>query len=142
VVENAMQEIPLAKINRDDYANLPNKFFLGRPVQFWYDKTIPDPILVVWPAPQVQFTFNQLVLYVQRYIQDVGTLTQAIEVPQRWTLAIIAELSRLLNLHIPEAKGDPVLLANEAKTQLDIAWGSETDMAPTYLRPRLWNYTR
>lgn len=142
VVQNNMQEIPLAKINRDDYANLPNKFFLGRPVQFWYDKTIPDPLLVVWPAPQVQFTFNQLVLYVQRYIQDVGTLTQAIEVPQRWTLAIIAELSRLLNIHIPEAKGDPVLLAQEAKTQLDIAWGSETDGAPTYLRPRLWNYTR
>lgn len=142
VVENNLQEIPLAKINRDDYANLPNKFFLGRPVQFWYNKQLPDPFMVVWPAPQVQFTFNQIVLYTQRYVQDVGTLTQAIEIPQRWTLAIIAELSRLINLHIPEAKGDPIMLANEAKTQLDIAWASETDQAPTYLRPRLWNYTR
>lgn len=142
VVQTLPEEIPIAKINRDDYANLPDKYFQGRPVQFWYNKQIQDPILTVWPAPAFAYTFNQFVLYTQRYIQDVGTLTESLEIPQRWILAVIAELSRLLNLHIPEAKGDPVLLAQEAKMQLDIAWGSETDGSPTYLRPRLWNYTR
>lgn len=142
VVQTLPEEIPIAKINRDDYANLPDKFFAGRPVQFWYNKQIPQPFLTLWPTPQLQFSFNQIVLYTQRYIQDVGSLTQQIEVPQRWFLAIVSELGRLLNLEIPEAKGDPVLLQSEATAQLSIAWGSETDHAPTYLRPRLWNYTR
>lgn len=142
VVQNFPNEIPVAKINRDDYANLPDKFFRGRPVQFWYDKQIPNPLLTLWPAPQFQYTFNQIVIYGQRYLQDVGTLTQSIEVPQRWFLGIVAELARQLNMEIPEAKGDPVALDSEATNQLKIAWGSETDSAPIYLRPRIWNYTR
>lgn len=142
VVQTVLQEIPIAKINRDDYSNLPDKWFLGRPLQFWFNKQIPDAFITLWPSPQYQYTFAQIVLYAQRYIQDVGTLTQSLEIPQRWILAVIAELARLLNIHIPEAKGDPNQLALEAKAQLDIAWASETDGAPTYLRPRLWNYTR
>jgi len=143
VIQDAPQEIPLAKINRDDYANLPNKWFTGRPVQFWYDKSIPNPTMVLWPVPQFQFTFNQIVLYVNRYIMDVGDLTNSIEVPQRWLLAITTELARQLALTIPEVKPDVLaLLGPEADMQLKRAWASETDQAPTFLRPRIWNYTR
>lgn len=142
VVQTLPEEIPIAKINRDDYANLPDKWFPGRPVQYWFNKQIPEPFITMWPTPQYQFTFNQIVCYIQSYIQDVGTLTQTLQIPQRWFLAIVCELGRQLNIEIPEAKGDPNELAFEAKNQLDIAWGSETDSAPTYLRPRIWNYTR
>jgi hypothetical protein len=142
VVQTLPEEIPIAKINRDDYANLPDKWFPGRPVQYWFNKQIPEPFITMWPAPQYQFTFNQIICYVQSYIQDVGTLTQTLQIPQRWFLAIVAELGRQLNIEIPEAKGDPNELAMEATNQLNIAWGSETDSAPTYLRPRIWNYTR
>lgn len=143
VIEDAPNEIPIAKINRDDYANLPNKWFTGRPVQFWYDKQIPQPLLTLWPVPQIQYTFNQLVLYVNRYIMDVGDLTDSIEVPQRWLLAIITELGRQLAMTIPEVKPEVlVYLGPEADATLKKAWASETDQAPTFLRPRIWNYTR
>lgn len=143
VIEDAPNEIPIAKVNRDDYANLPNKWFTGRPVQFWYDKQIPNPIITLWPVPQFQYTFNQLVLYVNRYIMDVGDLTNSIEVPQRWLLAIITELGRQLAMTIPEVKPDVlVYLGPEADAQLKKAWASETDQSPTFLRPRIWNYTR
>lgn len=142
VVANNPQEIPIAKINRDDYANLPDKWFLGRPVQFWYDKQIDEPQLVIWPAPWKQFTFAQLVLYVQNYIQDVGSLSQSLQIPQRWFLAVVADLSRLLNMEIPKARGDQNMLDIEAERLLAIAWASETDSSPTYLRPRIWSYTR
>jgi len=136
------QEIPLAKINRDDYANLPNKWFPGRPVQFWYDKQIDQPLITLWPAPQPQFTFNQIVLYIQQYIQDVGTMTQSLAIPQRWFLAVVCELAKHLNAEIPEAKGDPVLLTTEADLQTQLAWASETDSSPTTLRPNIRSYTR
>jgi hypothetical protein len=142
VVQTLPEEIPIAKINRDDYANLPDKWFPGRPVQFWFNKQIPQPFITLWPTPQYQFTFNQIICYIQSYLQDVGTLTQSLQVPQRWFPAILPELARQLNMEIPEAKGDPNELAMEAKNQLDLAWASETDGSPTYLRPRIWNYTR
>lgn len=144
VFETAPSEVPIAKINMDDYANLPDKFFPGRPVQMWYDKAIPQPQLTLWPAPQFQFTFNQIVLYVSRYIQDVGvSLTNSVEVPQRWQLAIMTELARNLAMEIPEVKAEVLaFLGPEADNQLKRAWASESDGAPIWLQPRISNYTR
>lgn len=143
----APQEIPIAKINRDDYSNLPNKWFTGRPLQFWYNKGIPQPTLTLWPAPQLQFTFSQIVLYTQRHIQDVGTLTQTLEVPQRWFLAILTRLAKELMLMIPEvAKGmsdlDKQTLLQEDKDRWSEGWASESDASPVMLRPNIRAYTR
>lgn len=143
----APQEIPIAKINRDDYSNLPNKWFTGRPLQFWYNKSIPQPTLTLWPAPALQFTFSQIVLYTQRYVQDVGTLTQTVEVPQRWFLAILTRLAKELMLMIPEIAKDmsdtdkPILL-QEDKDRWAEGWASETDSSPVMMRPNIRAYTR
>lgn len=143
VIESAPSEIPIAKINMDDYANLPNKWFLGRPVQCWYDKQVPAPALTLWPAPQFQFTFNQIIIYANRYIMDVGDMTNDIEVPQRWLLAITTELARNLAMEIPEVKPEVLaFLGPEADKQLKMAWASETDGSPTYLQPNIRTYTR
>lgn len=143
VIQDAPNEIPLAKLNRDDYANLPNKWFTGRPVQYWYNKQVPNPVLVLWPVPQIQYTFNQIVLYVNRYIQDVGDLTTSVECPQRWLLAIVSELARQLAMNIPEVNVEVLAVVGpEAERQMRIAKGSETDGAPTFLRARISNYTR
>lgn len=141
------QEIPIAKINRDDYSNYPNKWFTGRPLEFWYNKGLPQPTLTVWPAPQAQFTFSQIVLYTQRYLQDVGTLTQTLEVPQRWFLAILTRLSKELMLMIPEiGKGmsdlDKQMLVQEDKDRWGEGWASESDASPVMLRPNIRAYTR
>lgn len=141
------QEIPIAKINRDDYSNLPNKWFQGRPLQFWYNKQIPQPVLTLWPSPSLQYTFGQIVLYTQRYVQDVGTLVQTIEVPQRWFLAILTRLAKELMLMIPEASHkmsdvDKQILLQEDKDRWSEGWSSETDSAPVMMRPMIRAYTR
>ena len=143
VIEDAPNEIPVAKFNRDDYANLPDKWFLGRPVQYWYNKQIPNPVMTVWPAPLFQYTFNQFVIYVSRYVQDVGELTDSLEVPQRWYMAILYALAKHLAMSIPEVKSERLaLIAPMADIEYGKAQGSESDGAPTYLRPRIWPYTR
>ena len=139
------QEIPLAKINRDDYSNLPNKFFPGRPVQFWFDKQQPVPFMRLWPAPQLQFTYAQLVCYIQQHVQDVGSLTNSLAIPQRWVLAIIIELAHQLAGVIPEVDWtDPriQMLPTEAASLINRAWGSESDGSPTYWKPMITTYTR
>lgn len=143
VTGNNPSEIPLALINTDNYDTQPNKTFPGRPVEYRYDKQRTQPIMNLWPAPGPEYTFYQLTVRVQRYIQDVGTLTQEIEVPQRWYLAIICELARQLGYSIPEVKAEVMpSLDSEAAKQLDIAWNGESDGSNIQLRVGIGCYTR
>jgi hypothetical protein len=49
---NNSREIQMARLNRDDYTNLPNKnFTANQPYQFWFDRTIPQPTMYLWPTP-------------------------------------------------------------------------------------------
>ncbi len=143
VAGNNPNEIPLALLNTDNYDSQPNKTFPGRPTEYRYDKQRTQPIMNLWPAPGPEYTFWQLVTRVQRYIQDVGTLTQEIEVPQRWYLAIICELARQLAYSIPEVKAEvmPGLDAEAAK-QLKIAWDGEGDGSQVNLRIGIGCYTK
>lgn len=143
VAGNTPNEIPLALINTDNYDSQPDKAFPGRPTEYRYDKQRTQPIMNLWPAPGPEYTFYQLVARVQRYIQDVGTLTQEIEVPQRWYLAIICELARQLAYSIPEVQAEVIPgLVSEAENQLRTAWNSESDGSNVQLRVGIGCYTK
>lgn len=143
VCGNFPNEVPMAKINRDDYANLPNKDFPGRPLQFWYDKQAFQPILTLWPVPQFQFTFAQIVCYVQQQVEDVGAMTQQLALPPRWLLPVITELARQLAYTIPEVQpGIAEELAPEAERLIAAAWKSEDDGSPVRITPMIRSYTR
>jgi len=48
---NTPNEIPIARLNRDDWTALPNKSFEGRPLQFWFDRQRDQPVMRLWPIP-------------------------------------------------------------------------------------------
>lgn len=141
-VANTPNEIPLAKVNRDSYSNMPNKSFRSRPTEFWYDKRRGPTAMNLWPVPSTDFVFWQLVNYIQRQVQDVGSLTQSLDIPQRWFLAIINELAKELALSIPEVKPElrGELLGLAAQTMSE-AWAGENDGSPTYILPNIRPYT-
>jgi hypothetical protein len=126
---------------------LPDKTFLSRPTEYWYDKQAAAQggrqIATVWPLPDTEFTFFQYVLYVKRQIQDVGTMVQEIEVPQRWYKFVIADLSIDVCMEIPEADMTrlPILKEDLLKQAKD-AWTGEDDGAPVRLTPRISVYTK
>lgn len=143
VAANTPNEIPLALINRDDYDSQPDKTFASRPTEYWFDKQRTQPSMGLWPAPAPEFTYYQIVARVQRYIQDVGTMTQEIQVPQNWFLAIVCELARQLGYSIPEVKAEVMpSLEQEASNQLKIAWDSQSDGSAVMLRINISPYTR
>ena len=98
VFANSPQDIPMYKMNMDDYSNLPNKNSSGRPTQFWYDKQAAGQgvqnVVTVWPLPSSSYITYQYSGYVKKLIQDVGTMAQEIEVPQQWLEAIICGVAR------------------------------------------------
>ena len=140
---NTPTEIPLARLNRDDYTNLPNKSFQSnRPLQFWFDRQVQQPVMHLWPVPNEEAEVNQIVLWRQRYIMDVGTMTQEIEVPQRWYEAIVAMLAARLALEYIEVDPSMIsMLDAKAKESLYFAQQEERDNSPMMILPNIAMYT-
>jgi hypothetical protein len=141
---NTPTEIPMARMNRDDYTSLPNKSFQSnRPLQFWFDRQVNNPIMHLWPVPNNAATFSQIIVYRQRYIMDVGSMTQEIEVPQRWLEAIVAGLAAKMALELVEADANMIpILDQKAASALYIAQMEERDNSPMMIAPNISPYTR
>jgi hypothetical protein len=141
---NTPTEIPLARMNRDDYTNLPNKYFQSnRPLQYWYDRLIPNPVMHLWPVPNSGADTSQLVIWIQRYIMDVGTMTQELEVPQRWYEAIVSMLAAKMAMEIVEVEVGMIgMLDAKAQQALYTAQAEERDNSPMTIAPNIAMYTR
>jgi hypothetical protein len=86
---------------------------------------------------------SQLVLWVQRYIMDVGTMTQEIEVPQRWYEAIVSMLAAKMALEILEVDAGMIsMLDAKAERALYVAQAEERDNSPMMIAPNIAVYTR
>ena len=143
VLANMPNEIPMDRLNRDDYVNLPNKAFEGRPLQFWCDRTLNNPVLYLWPVPSAQFVLAQVVVWVKKYIMDVGTMTQEIEVPQRWYDSIVYLLAARLAEETPSVDPQMIgILDQKAQRALLEVEGEERDNSPIYMTPNIAVYTR
>jgi hypothetical protein len=141
---NTPTEIPLARMNRDDYTNLPNKYFQSnRSLQYWYDRVIPNPVMHLWPVPNSGADYSQLVIWIQRYIMDVGTMTQELEVPQRWYEAIVSMLAAKMAMEIVEVDVGMIgMLDAKAQQALYTAQAEERDNSPMMIAPNIAMYTR
>lgn len=141
-------EIALARLNQDDYTNLPNKTFGGQPTQFWLNRLRggSDSLatMYLWPVTDLTHRYDQLVVWRQRYIQDVGTLAQEVEVPQRWYRYVTKQLASDLAEEFPE-QVDParaLLLAQAAGAEWKEAQTEERDNSPITFTPQIRVYTR
>lgn len=141
---NTPTEIPLARLNRDDYTNLPNKTFQSnRPLQYWFDRQTPQPQMHLWPVPNAAAEVMQIVLWRHRHIMDVGTMTQEIEVPQRWYEAIVSMLAAKLAMEYVEVDAGMIsMLDAKAQQALYIAQQEERDNSPLNIAPSIGAYTR
>ena len=141
-VGNNSRELQMARLNRDDYTNLPNKnFTANQPFQYWFDRTIPQPTMYLWPIPSSAFV--QMVVWYSRQIMDIGALTNELEIPQRWYLAIQSMLAHQMSMELPQVPLDRVTyLEAQATKYLYDAEQEERDKSPIYLSPNISVYTR
>lgn len=143
---NAPYEIPMAKLSNDDYASLPNKTLSvpagSKSLQYWFDKQTA-PRVWVWPASQADA--DQIVVWSQRHIQDVGALTNTLDIPQRWMESIILLLACRCAVELPAGElpqGRLEYLEAKSAEHLAQAEDSESDGAPIRLSPNIAGYTR
>jgi hypothetical protein len=136
------RELQMSRLNRDDYTNLPNKqFTANQPYQYWFDRTIPQPTMYLWPVPSSPFV--QMTVWYSRQIMDVGSLSGQLEIPQRWYEAILMMLSHRMSLELPAVQADRIgYLEGQAEKYFNMAEQEERDKSPIYYSPNISVYTR
>lgn len=141
-VGNNSREITMSRLNRDDYTNLPNKnFTANQPYQYWFNRTVPNPEIYLWPAPSDPFV--QMTVWYSKQVMNVGELTNELQIPQRWYLAVINMLAHQMAMELPQVPMDRVqYLEGQAEKSLALAEAEERDRSPIYFSPNIGVYTR
>lgn len=140
---NMATEIQIARINKDDYWNLPNKTFQGRPVQYWCDRQLNGPVMQLWPAPGAAFVFQQVTILAHRHIMNTTDMAGNIEVPQRVFDAVWMSLSERLRMVIPKVDKNATLDIPQMAAQARmLMWGEEIDESPINLHVDISPYTK
>ena len=141
-VGNDSREITMSRLNRDDYTNLPNKnFTANQPYQFWFNRTVPNPEIYLWPTPSDPFV--QMTVWYSKQIMDVGDLTDELQIPQRWYMAVVNMLAHQMSLELPQIDMARIqYLEQQAEKYLALAEVEERDKSPIYFAPNISVYTR
>ena len=137
------QEIPMGVLNKDTYVAQSNKVFLGRPLTYWFQRDLPQPVMNLWPAPNAAAEHQQIIVWRQRQIMDTENLRQEVEVPQRWLEAIINGLAARVAAETPAVDANLVpVLEQRAAASLQRAWDGDNDGSPTFINPGIGCYTK
>ena len=141
-VGNNSREITMSRLNRDDYTNLPNKnFTANQPYQFWFNRTVPNPEIYLWPTPSDPFV--QMTVWYSKQVMDVGDLTDQLQIPQRWYLAVVNMLAHQMSMELPQVDLARIqYLEGQAEKYLAMAEAEERDRSPIYFAPAIGVYTR
>jgi len=135
-------EIMMARLNRDDYTNLPNKNFTSNnPYQFWFNRQLPQAKITLWPTPSNAFV--QMTVWYSRQIDDVGALSGQLEIPQRWNQAIQFLLGHQMSMILPGVQMDRIAyLEGQAEKYFIMAESEERDKSPIFFSPNISVYTK
>lgn len=140
-VYNTPTDVLMYRMNKDDYWNMTNKSFQGRPLQYWVDRQL-DVQMDLWPAPDATAAQNFMVVWRNRMICDVGSLQNAIELPGRWYLAFFYRVASELAFCTPEVDPD---VSGQIQAKADAhwkrAWTEERDKSPVKFQTQIGVYT-
>ncbi len=93
---NNLFDFNISNVSRYEYNTYPNKDLQSRPSVYYLDRQPANPILNIWPVPAIQY--NCLSYSYKKMMQDVGKLTDTIEIPAKMYPALIWGLTYYLAL--------------------------------------------
>ena len=142
-------ETPMTAMNIDNYTSLPTKTMFygstssGSILQYYFDRRRTNPIMSLWPAPSS--SFDCLSIWLHMAPQDVGQLTNELDVPVRWVEAVTWALAEKMMFELPREMVDFARLpAIQAKADffMQQAIDEERNKSPIMLAPNITQYTR
>ena len=126
-------DIPLEIITRSTYNDLSDKTTTGIPSQVYYDRTLTNGTLYVWPVPNS----TQASEYTVRFeyhdpFDDLDSATDDFEFTQEWYLALLYNLAAILADFYGLSPTERGMLRRSAKQYLDDALSADTEDESTY----------
>lgn len=123
------QEIPMIRLSRDEYDQLPVKTTTGTPTQFYYDRQKEDALFYVWPVLATAAGETVEITY-EREFEDVG-INDTIDLPgEWWDVAVLQLASRLAHAHGSEAAKQSIFM--RAEIAMNKALGAAMDGESVY----------
>ena len=87
--------LPMKRLSRIQYMQLPLKKSAGNPVQWYFNPQVSSQILYVWPVLQT-VTTDKLLYTFQRRFQICQSPNDSIDVPEEWLQTVGYSLAELL----------------------------------------------
>lgn len=79
----------MTRLTEDEWYRLPQKGDSGTPVDFYYEPTIPDGTLNIWPTPNsTSASDHQLVFSYHTPIEDMDSGADDFDMPVEWMRAV------------------------------------------------------
>jgi hypothetical protein len=127
-------DINMQRISVSDYAAIPTKSSLGRPLQIYVNRQI-QPNLTVWPVPDSSTPYTLVYWYLRR-IEDTGaSAANTADIPVRFLPALISGLAYHVALKRPEATDRISMLKQMYEEAFQIAASEDRDRAPDRFIP-------
>lgn len=141
VLASSVYDLPVSPWNWDTYMAMNNKAMQSRPSTNYLLERKLECALTLWPVPTTQW--DHLSLLRHRQIQDIGALTDQIEIPQRWLEGITWQAAFRVAVEVPGVDKDRLTLCKEmAENYTNEVEDDESDGMPLMIVPRIGGYTR
>lgn len=119
-------ETEMLRISRSDWRLLVDKTTEGRPDRFFFDKSVTNRTIYLWPEPEN--STDQIVYYRMARIEDAGAYGETtLDIPSEWLEAMAAGLAAKLALK--HAVDRVAMLKPEARDQFRAARMASDDTA-------------
>ena len=95
----------------------------------------------MWPVPTT--AWDHLTILRHRQIQDFGSLTEQIEIPQRWLEGITWHAALRIGMEAPNADPKKLQICVDMADRYTLSASSdEEDGTPLYIQPNILGYTK
>ena len=127
---------PMVKVDRSTYAGFSNKLSQGTPNQYWVERFIDKVTIHLYPTPDSTNASKYMHFYYIKRIQDVGSYTNATDVPFRFVPCMVAGLAYYLSMkYAPQLIQQNKLIYED---ELQRALAEDGSAASTYITPKVY----
>ena len=135
-VKSTSVDTPMTKISRSQYQGFSNKTDKGLPTQYWVQRFIDKVTMTLYLTPGSSQAGNFINFYYTKRIDDVGSYTNATDVPYRFVPCMIAGLSYYLAVkYAPQRVQELKLLYEDELLRAEDEDGSSNS---TYISPKIY----
>lgn len=143
VLASNWTDVDITRWNLDQWSTNPNKRSVNNPRQYYLERLL-TPQMNLWPCPGPFDQLNLMCLWKHRHIEDVGVLSNTLDIPERWYQPLVDMCAYVCLPEVPGADLQRYEMLKDISMGITLpdAEKEERDKAPIQLTYGIGVYTR